>query len=604
MSRDGYITHGNLGQYQNPMQAEPKEAQQDNELRMENKQQSEEWQAYQKLQTETDTLTKNRRTTLFGSGYKEDSRQMKDVKRDLGDITKFYMETTIPASEEEFREQLTKLQGMYQELKKHCNIYLNDKRGGWKRYFRVEGSYRYELVQKALTKASVELAILESRAKHVYSEFANVEDINERPLWVNVLAQARTKYLDLGKNKDDGSKVEYTSGNTNSVIKLTTKSGKVGYIKETEKNILPIQCTDRFLENLYASEHGKQAMEDGVTKEQLARFVNMLLDAFENSRVFKKTYLKDKNFNAPNFREEKNRQGILKNLKICTSKEKYEDMEDFFERSYAKDIAGEYGEFYFMRYMSASIAIGRCKIEENADITKRNVATYRLAELLGVPELIPASSNVKYKDVNGVSHEGILMSEAKGDEMWKANHKVWDTQNKLSIKDKVVYSNKIYMQLNSLQLLDIISGQMDRHKSNIMMEYDGNQIVNIKGIDNDMAFGNMSYQEVQEILKEKKNASLKPIQNSNGKLKLKLIDKRMYQALISLTDEMVEYVFADILSRTELNALLDRLHGVVSLFDHITEKDGIYVIDEKDVSAKHVKEVRDKQSDCYSGLLV
>ncbi len=66
MSGEGYITKKNIEDYKNPrLEAAENPA-------FQNKQQSEEWQAYNKLQTDSAKLINNKRTTISGKA-KDDS---------------------------------------------------------------------------------------------------------------------------------------------------------------------------------------------------------------------------------------------------------------------------------------------------------------------------------------------------------------------------------------------------------------------------------------------------------------------------------------------------------------------------------------------------
>lgn len=592
MPKEGYITRQNLNDYKNPALKEMEENQ------SESLKQSEEWIAYNKMQTDTDTLTRNRRTSYFSSKAKEDSAYMQNVKTSLSNISNFYMDQVVPASKEGFEQQLAELKSLYEVLKNHCTVYLDKKKGGWKRIYKGEGYYRYQMVQNALTKASVEMAVIENRARLVFDECQDVEEEAERPLWVNVLAEARTKHLDLGKN--NGGKVERTGGNCNSVIKLTTKSGEVAYIKEKEVNLPPDALTEQFTDTLLHSPLGQNAVEAGFPEGQIAAFIKLMCDAFKTNGFFRRTFFDNESFEAVDFEQPGIQKLVLDKIAFSDIKTDY-NFYEFFQTKHAMKIAGEYGEYYFRHDKSYAIATTMAQMDANANITSRNVATYRLAELLGVPELVPTSRNVKYKDENGISHQGILMAEAKGDELHNANLKIYNSMVDANSREHLHFADNTYLQMNSLQILDVIAGQVDRHASNIMAEQKGGRFIGIKGIDNDMCFGKLTYEFIKKL--NRGQHKLKPIEDEKGVCKLRVIDSRLRDRLLTLTDEMVTYVFADLLSKEELQALLNRIHGVQNLLKNIKEKDEVYFREPNDVSYTMANKTKSKQINCYTKLM-
>ena len=557
MPGEGYITKQNIEEYKNPQQ----EAFGNDQLQ--SKQQSEEWLAYNKLQTDSTKLIGNKRTSISGK-EKDDSVYMQHVKESMGAITTFYTETTVPADKEAFEQQLKQLQDMYTTLKEHCDVYLAQRQSVWKNIIKGEGYRRFQMVKEAKTKASVELAILSNRAQNVYHDFQGVTEEARRPLWVNVLAEARTTYLDLSKK--DAGKVELTGGNCNSVIKLTSKNGDVAYIKEEAHNVPAAKYTDAYIATLLKSDLGKKSRSQGATDKELTEIVKLLSSVFSEEDtdidlIFWKGARNTK-YRAQDMRI-KDVQRHIANL-IATQRPSCMDMLDpFLKKPYGFAILGEYAEYYFLHIRSYLIANNNVKMDRGSNITNRNVATHRLAELLGIPELIPDSRKVKYKDQKGKEHQGILMAEAKGIELFETYAKVQ--------KEGYKYDDQVFLQMNSLEILDFIAGQFDRNNTNIFAESDGKKITRIKGIDNDMSFGKLTYKDIQK--RNQPYYYLNTLEDADGFCKLKAVDKRLYDSLMALNDEMVTYVFADLLSKDELKALQDRIKGAKELLKHSLEKD-------------------------------
>lgn len=587
MSGEGYITKKNIEDYKNPRLEAAENPQ------FQCKQQSEEWQAYNKLQTDSTKLISNKRTTISGKA-KDDSVLMQQVKEALGSITNFYTETTVPANKDEFQQQLNNLQEMYGTLKDHCKTYLDQRQGIWKNIIKGEGYRRYQMVKETQTKASVELAILKNRAQMVYNDFQGVTEEADRPLWVNVLAEARTTYLDLSKK--DAGKVELTGGNCNSVIKLTSTKGEVAYIKEDSKNVPATQYTDTYISTLLESNLGLKAKNQGATEKEISDMIKVLSSVFaeENTDIdliFWKSARSTK-YHARDMRK-KDVQRKLAALIIAQRPKVKEQLESFLHKPYGPDIFGEYAEYYSLHIKSYLIANNNVKMDKGSSITDRNVATSRLAELLGVPELIPASRKVKYKDQKGKDHQGILLAEAKGEELFETYNNVQTNNYK--------YEDLVFLQMNSLEILDVIASQFDRNNTNIFVESEGKRITKIRAIDNDMSFGKLTYKDIQK--RNNPNYYLNTLEDQNGFCKLTAVDKRLYDSLMALTDEMVSYVFADLLSKDELKALQDRIKGVKALLQRSLEKNpnNFYIRDPKEdiyYIVNHAKNTQ-QNANCY-----
>ncbi len=182
------------------------------------------------------------------------------------------------------------------------------------------------------------------------------------------------------------------------------------------------------------------------------------------------------------------------------------------------------------------------------------------------------------------------MAEAKGKELWEIAKQEKEKQN----DERLVCNDKFYLQMNSLQIMDLIAGQVDRHMRNIMVDYDKekNEIKSIQGIDNDMSFGTVEYWDVQQ------KKSIKSIEKDE-KLVLSFIDKSLYTRILSLSDEMLEYTFYDVLTMYEMAALKDRVHGVQRLLKKIPER---VLINPEDLHVDYVRTMKE-QENCYTNML-
>ncbi len=593
MPHEGYITKQDLDNYERQMRNLEENEEEDPLFHNQQgkRYEGEEWKTYLKLQNDTDRLSRNKRTGYFSSKKINDSGMMKEVKQALHDVTRFYLETTMASTEAEFEEQLGQIQRYYQALKEKCGIYLANKKGGIKRIYRGEGYQRYQLVKNALTKAQVEMAVLESRAKQVFEAFANEENEQERPLWVNALAEARTRRINL--NNPNVGQIEYTGGNTSNIIKLTAQSGEVAYIKKNENN-LPIEYKiGNFISKYMDSGTAKALINEGVSAEELQVLLSFLGNCFCYNAAIRHSFMESNDLNAQHFENGQIKAIHIKNAFPKAGVQIPDNLKHIFQKErVANQVIKDFGTYFYRNNMAYGIATGVAKMDENSSITDRNVATYRLAELLGLSELIPATTKVIVTDQDENEQKGILMAEARGKELWEANRNV-------DAKD-ASYDKGLYLQMNSLQIMDIIAGQIDRHNANMLLESEGDHFTKLKGIDNDLCFGKITYKEI--VTNKTGSEDVKSLEGENG-IKIKFIDKKVYDRVLALNDEIIRYTLADLLTDGEMKALLDRLHGVQKLFRRIKPADNVKICTQEEFSDRDAFTAKWYQKGCYTSLM-
>jgi len=122
----------------------------------------------------------------------------------------------------------------------------------------------------------------------------------------------------------------------------------------------------------------------------------------------------------------------------------------------------------------------------------RNIASRAVAELLGA-DVIPKACYAMHKDQNGQDCVGLLMEKAPGrTPAQRAKDKWGDDSTPLvkpwTTKPSTAAVASLHQQLNALEWCDLLTGQMDRHAFNYLVEINGDRAV-VTGIDNDFAFG-------------------------------------------------------------------------------------------------------------------
>lgn len=523
------------------------------------------WKSFYKNFSATYELDHDKRTWLFFSKQRADSDEMTRIKKAAGEITKFFVETELPSEDTKFAQQQKHIKSLYGNLITNCKTYLKEKDWGWKKIYRGEGYRRYQLVERTLTRARSESNKLETRAMSFYEEFKNTNG-GERPLWINVLADFRTKQLDLD-NRNDGS-IRLVGGNCNNVIELQPADGSAkGYVKEDNYNLSVAKKTRQYIDQTMdlsfvkiCSEHLDLSIEE---LKQILEFVDIM---FRKNETVKK-FIIDGTQCARSFLKSKVQTDLMETIWKSINWDLADGYMDACEllretksKAIMKRLIGKFASYFYKCVVTRDCALNTSRIPKNANITNRNIATYRLAELLGIPELIPSATKVKYNHHNR-KHHGILMTEAKG----ITGYNAWKSKD-------IKFRNNVYMQLNSLQILDALTGQTDRHLNNIIMQTNDKtkMVEKVFGIDNDMCFGNLKFGDF--TLSGKSIGAIQPlIIKTRNRLEFvpKLIDRKLYDSVLALDDDLVKYEFADLLTTNELNCFLDRLHGVQDLFQVI-----------------------------------
>lgn len=122
--------------------------------------------------------------------------------------------------------------------------------------------------------------------------------------------------------------------------------------------------------------------------------------------------------------------------------------------------------------------------KDNPEFSKRSRAVYELSKLLD-PSLIPPTFAAQHK-----GKMGSIMQKVDG----QTGHEIREGGRSGDIMGLVqmqeTFNNPTFRRsLSNLYLFDVISGQVDRHGGNYLVVKENGVIKGVKGIDNDLAFG-------------------------------------------------------------------------------------------------------------------
>ena len=472
-----------------------------------------------------------------------DSQSMMDVKAALNQIVSF-MNTDMAADQTAFETQLLTLTGIYQNAEEKCRAYLDSH----KHTLTKSGRARKNLVKRMLNSVQRDQQILKQKAFDIHrAAAATGTEEAITPLWVNVLGAIRTVQVDLRE-----SQVGETGGATSDVAVLNLQ-GTTYFYKEDEQLRRPMEEVDR-------------AFPEQSSDREVSRIIRTL-----------------KGILTENVHDPVTKLFVSKEVIEMFSSE---DPASWAEASlsFARDLA-EMGETEkaealnwgdpkviqtlhkllpdYSKWLTRFGAATEAKIDTGRLLTDRNIATSRVAALLGMEDIVAPSSKVVVED-HGKLKSGIAMKQARGASLEKLRD---------DGKNDVIFTPEAARKLSMLQLFDILCGQVDRNGTNIfytaeLIEAPGEKpvykVTDVQGIDNDMAFGKLLWTDVTRY----RDGILKMVAPEHeGRGNFPAIDEDMAAALDALQPEQIRFALKDLLNDEELGALENRLTGIKDLLN-------------------------------------
>lgn len=223
------------------------------------------------------------------------------------------------------------------------------------------------------------------------------------------------------------------------------------------------------------------------------------------------------------------------------------------------------------------------KVFEHGFIEKRNVAMSRVAELLGIGDVLARSRIVTF-NAGGKKRHGCFMDQAEGIQIGSLTE---EQEQELMDASRIEVTPEAWKKTERLLLLDTICGQADRHFGNFFLEYSKNgdgklEVTGVKGIDNDVAFASRAYSRERYVLD-----NFRPHSHVNGAGdgNSLFVDETLADKVRNLTEDDLRYAVGDCLPETDIQALWERTKKVKELLDPTKNKEDHIVVlrdDEKD----------------------
>ena len=412
-----------------------------------------------------------------------------------------------------------------------------------------EGKARYQMVldfQKKISFESIRFTerIIQIRMNPVLAPADGK--------WVSVLADIRCQTYTDGK---DDVRVTKGGAGTSDVF-ILEKDGQKKYFKSCER--LP---EANIFKDLGSEIQKLRQAEDNGSSQRRSAVLNVILQVLQaefhnypdaaGNKLSDYDSAEDKIKYIRSLLKKYHSSAAIRTLKKMEEEQKAHQSNDWDELCAFFQKAGK-------DYTMHSIATNEALIREGSDMSRRNVAASRMARLLGIPGLI-VHTEMTDLVINGEKMRGILMDEAPGTNISEMNEDL-TKQGK-----HVQYSTEAFKQVMSLQVFDVICGQIDRNAANYLFTTKASKKPNVVladklvGIDNDMSFGELKY---QALLAEGYGINRLRNIESNGQMTLPALDPVLTERILSLRPAVVEYEMMDLLTRRERAALVDRLRGV------------------------------------------
>lgn len=429
------------------------------------------------------------------------------------------------------RIMLSQMYGNYQELIKACAAYTS--RGAWTE----KGKAREKIVKQLQTKASTDMVALSS----VITDFCSLpaEEQSSRN-WNELLDQCRSVKL----TTDDFSKLDDEKGAKASEVYVLAKD------KEGKGKV-------------------KIKGSDGKTSELPDTFYFKPEDEFDMSKKKNADRVVENAFKRfPKLEDDDKK--IIRAWAAKTNS-KSQDLSDQLKKLSSDGMTA----IIFINDHLNSVDSTNTLIKQmhadndnKVNMTRRNVATSRMAAILGLDDLIARSETAEIFDkATGTTINGNLMAKAKGEctadsyySKLKKNKPVFYVEaNKPTIDISATATGTFQRDMCSLQVLDDICGQVDRHDSNFLISTNNKgELSGLQGIDNDGSFGlNEHAESYKDKMYAKSTYNIK-----TGEMVLPYMDKKLADRIEALDSEIIKYSMKDLLTEEEINMLLKRFDNV------------------------------------------
>lgn len=231
------------------------------------------------------------------------------------------------------------------------------------------------------------------------------------------------------------------------------------------------------------------------------------------------------------------------------------------------------------------------------NLAARNIATRRMAELLGVSDLV-VNAGFMELIIDGKPHKGVYTTKAEGIDL------NWE-DGKQQVREAIQNDNPSFQKaVTGLHLLDAICGQIDRHAANMLYrteEKDGKKVLTgIQGIDNELCFGLSEELSSNQMFGVGRGEKVYFTTKRGDVESIPAIDGNMACHIIALDRDTLDYTLRDILNKEEIEFLEKRVQKVQDLILS-KEKKGQLLYEDREWTPEVAKKAKEHKT--YYGKL-
>ena len=466
-------------------------------------------------------------------------------------------------------EQAEAIMGIYEDLDKACATYIEGHHPK-----STEGKARLALVKKIYERVSEE----HRRAKVNVEILKSEKEKYAGQTWEQVLIGEKVMTLKSGQ-------LEEPEGITSAASRVMTFSegGKDYFFKLREvvpaHNMESItrQIVAEYKEELDQLFLGKKGAYPKLSPEERQKRIDAI-----RAKAISIEKMKDV-IKAINIREHcaRSASGVWLEL-IAKAKASFTNDD--------RDVFYEFFEIFKKKATIANVAED-AGIRPGSELGVRNEATSVMADFLGISDMMMKSTVITV-EVEGKQMRGLRMDKVEG----VAESKMEKVKEYLNHEAHL--SPKALNQFMKLQVFDIICGQTDRNYGNYLFQVSVDNkaettafgtkgrvyVDSLVGIDNDISFGTLSY---NEIVSQKAHGGapgkirIKRMEDEHNNILIPALDSEFAEKILAMRPEMIELLFSRMLSPDEILAIKDRLKGVQQVIERMKEHDKTAAPEEK-----------------------
>ena len=512
-----------------------------------------------------------------------DSAMMDALKASIGDLNE---ELNKPVQRgNEFDKGKKPLVDAYTAVIENCRTYLKEKKNSRSK----DGKRRLELVRQILEQSEREHAAF---SKLTQKEL-RIDEYKLSRTWTDVLYGVRAV-----KVSGSDANIKVVGEGTSIIYRVKDEDGTTSYVKPEEKMaakntagcifseyslIAPPEMMD-VIEWFQLSINRKQRFTEWLESDVLGE---QMMDAMEQKSIIWHKGESEKDYKK---RVEEGRYNAFKEILKTSLGGGSTPFNDLFRQKEAEFVKAL--QMFCKKSNEYYTATVKAHINPGEIISTRNVSTSRVAERLGIGEIVAASQTVLVQKEDG----GIIRANSmEGAETKSLN----ELQAYCAIEGKTLtIAPKAINQIFSMQILDLICGQVDRHGGNYHVFYDETEenkvvITSIKAIDNDMSFGSgiRGLSQSGEYM-----CGLKG-KYSGTKPSIPFLDKGLYDRIMNYTPQMAELDQADIRTHDEIEALQSRLTAIKDQLQEMVEKKEITLLESPEQWEEKADELKKMNDD-------